>query len=226
MKKTVIISAICLIASPVFADRDRTPPRSELVLNTEFEAINNSGLAQINDGSGSIVNGGISNDRLTANRNISVSPPDSTITNRALGQRDISNIVLNVQANSGNQQASVGTSNVEVALEQGASGDHNGASLSATALGNSFSVEMAGSDSSLENDGQYSHQHVDMDSHSLGLNVSNTQANSGNQLASITANSSIDIEIDQGYSGSFNSVSTAATAVGNMASIKIGGIVD
>lgn len=226
MKKTVIISAICLIASPVFADRDRTPPRSELVLNTEFEAINNSGLAQINDGSGSIVNGGISNDRLTANRNISVSPPDSTITNRALGQRDISNIVLNVQANSGNQQASVGTSNVEVALEQGASGDHNGASLSATALGNSFSVEMAGSDSSLENDGQYSHQHVDMDSHSLGLNVSNTQANSGNQLASITANSSIDIEIDQGYSGSFNSVSTAATAVGNMANIKIGGIVD
>ena len=226
MKKTVIISALCLIASPVFADESRTSPRSGLVLNTEFEAINNSGLAQINDGSGSIVNGGISNDRLTANRNISISPPGSLIPNRALGQRDISNIVLNVQANSGNQQASVSTSKVEVALEEGASGDHNGASLSATALGNSFSTEMAGSNSSLENGGQYSDQYVEMDSHSLGLNVSTTQSNSGNQLASITANSSIDIEIDEGYSGSFNSVSTAATAVGNMASIKIGGIVD
>lgn len=226
MKKTAIISALCLITSPVFADKGRTPPRDGLVLNADFETINNSGLAQINDGSGAIVNGGISNDRLSAQRNISISPSIDIMPNPFLRQRDISNIVLNVQANSGDQQATIGTANVEVALEDGARGDHNGASLSATALGNSFSTEMAGSDSSLENDGQYSDEYVQMDSHSLGLNVSTTQSNSGNQLASITANSSINVEIDDGYSGSFNSVSTAATAVGNMANVKIGGIVN
>lgn len=126
--------------------------------------INNSGYRATSDINGVTLN----NNNVDRSINVSNGMRQNLLP-RLTG---VDNFILNEQTNSGNNVAEVrGSDTIQAAVEEGIRGDFNGASVSATALSNNLSVNVAGQGSTLNQNGSFAGEYAVMNKNKVLLQV-------------------------------------------------------